>query len=64
MKLTKEMEREYLESGGGRCPYCKSTNLNTDGFEEGSASERVSCVNCDMEWVDCYQLVGITELDQ
>lgn len=62
--FTKKQEKTYLENGGTKCPKCGSENIegaswNADGG--GTASQEVSCLDCDAEWFDVYNLVGIQE---
>ena len=64
MKLTKQMEKEYIKKGGIRCPYCRSEDIQTVSSIEADdygATQRVDCRNCKEEWTDIYKLVGIIE---
>jgi ribosomal protein S27E len=59
MNMSKE--REYVESKGVRCPYCKSEDIE-GGFVEtnaGTAQQNIRCNNCGEEWTDSYTLNGV-----
>lgn len=53
----------YLQSGGTRCPSCGSHDITGESVEvnEGTATQEVSCLACEAEWVDMYRLVGFQE---
>lgn len=57
-------QAEYIDEPG-RCPVCRSEAI-AGGFveiENGSAHQKVSCHDCDAEWVDTYTLTGYSELE-
>lgn len=64
MPLSEEKEREYVESGGTRCPHCGSENMETGAVQiDGpDAWADVQCTGCGEEWRDCYKLIGILPL--
>lgn len=53
---------EYVKQGGTCCPFCKSTDIVGDSIEIdcGTASQEVSCNDCNGEWKDQYDLAGFT----
>ena len=62
--FTQEQVNRYVNGGGGTCPFCGSQQF--DGEEsviedDGYASQAVTCVKCDKQWTDVYQLVGVVE---
>jgi len=60
-------EKEYIESGGTKCPICQSNNLSADGqiISDGlSAWGLVECHNCGAKWNDVYELIGIQILEE
>lgn len=62
--LTDQQKKQYLDTEGVRCPYCKSPDIEGGhmSVEHCGASQTVTCTNCDAEWIDDYELVGITEI--
>lgn len=55
---------EYVDEPG-RCPHCRGDNIE-GGFvniDNGTASQPISCNDCDATWVDTYTLTGYTELE-
>lgn len=57
-------QEQYIKDPG-QCPVCRSTEIE-GGFVEidnGTASQRVSCNDCDAVWTDTYTLTGYTELE-
>lgn len=63
-----ELEAEYLKYGGKNCLYCKTPDsvLATGELqhEQTSIFQQCKCVVCKREWVDCYQLNGISEVEE
>ena len=59
--ITREQSEQYVNSGGSRCPLCRSTNIEAEQQAEISsdgAYQNVRCLDCDAEWIDCYVLVA------
>ena len=54
-------EKEYVQSGGCRCPFCGSQDIEGGDREidDGVAQQEMYCTECDGEWIDVYHLVGI-----
>ena len=54
--------RQYAESGGQTCPFCRSTNVEAAGAimpdDRDSATLEVECNDCGRTWKDIYRLVG------
>ena len=57
--------KDYVE-GEGKCPVCKSTQIEGDSIDiEGKhAYQSVGCNNCGASWVDEYALTGYAELEK
>lgn len=55
----------YLKAGGCCCPFCGSEDVVGEGVEvnKASASQEVSCSNCDKTWYDEYELTGFREIN-
>lgn len=49
-----------------RCPACNSRNISADSFEQfsaGYASRKVTCENCNYEWSELFEFIGIENVD-
>ena len=55
-----ELVKKYLACSH-ECPFCGSGNISGDSveIESGVAYQLVSCNECERDWTDWYQLVGI-----
>ncbi len=55
--------KEYLQNGGGFCPYCRSDEIEGDDmeFDRGCMEQRIRCHECSKRWWDHYSLEGIVE---
>lgn len=64
-KITKAMESLYLKRQGLRCLYCGSEELSGGELTlDGPIGwANVQCINCEREWVDRYELTGVTEAE-
>ena len=66
-KLTvAQIQKDYLEAGGVRCPFCKSHDIEAgrfDGGEDGTAWQDVICHGCTAEWKDVYKLDRIETIE-
>lgn len=54
-------DKEYLKSGGNKCPICGSDNISADGTFESDGTrawQRVTCNLCTSDWDDVYELKG------
>mgnify|MGYP006282999749 CR=1 FL=1 len=64
-ELTAEQIREYVERGGGYCPYCGHDQIEGDSYdcETPELGQRVHCLNpdCERSWFDVYRLRTIVE---
>lgn len=58
--------REYLDSGGTRCPSCKAGNVEGGNIDVDMLYVRQPCwcTECGAQWVDTYTLDGYTELEE
>jgi hypothetical protein len=52
-------QTDYIEAPN-RCPKCRSLNIQGGSvdIDANTASQAVSCSDCDAEWSDIYHLVG------
>lgn len=57
-------QEEYVKKRGLQCPNCASDQLEGDSVEidAGIAWQKVSCLDCDSSWTDCYDLTGFNQL--
>lgn len=53
-----EVEKNYLENGCSRCPFCGSKDIHVIPASHEDAKE-VLCENCREHWLECYEIVGI-----
>src|SRR5688572_8997575 len=65
-----ERKRDYLASGGVRCPGCRSDNLVGGDLTvtDGAVYQDVRCFGCNITFTDVYRLAGVeteefTDLD-
>lgn len=51
---------EYIQNGGGYCPFCKSENIQRHSFEiKGKrAEEPITCNNCGKGWKNIYTITS------
>lgn len=59
--LRKPMTTEqYVETGGTRCPFCRSQNCEGEPveFDAGYALQEVGCNDCGRAWRDVYTLTS------
>lgn len=64
--FTKEQEQAYLDNGAVKCPKCGSDNIEANHWNNDgglTATQECGCLNCDAEWLDVYNLVGIQEVN-
>ena len=59
--LTEEDKQKYVKSGGAVCPYCGEWNVEGAFCEtnEGFASQKMFCTECEKSWYDIYTLTAI-----
>jgi transcription elongation factor Elf1 len=55
---------EYVGKLGLQCPHCHSTNISGGevNIDAGTATQEVTCDDCDSEWLDVYNLTGYADL--
>ena len=58
--LTKEQIDNYLKNPNS-CPYCGAQNIEASNWDGDTATEEVECKDCNKNWYDCYELVGMEE---
>lgn len=63
--LTDEQYVKKAKKGGCCCPFCGSDNLDGEGVDVGkaSATQEVTCQDCNASWYDEYQLTGYTVIN-
>lgn len=51
---------QYVETGGTRCPFCRSQESEGGPveFDAGYALQKVVCNGCDKTWIDIYTLTN------
>ncbi len=56
-----KLVQEYINCGGVFCPFCQSNELSTHNveFNEGVATQDVSCNDCQKHWTDTYTLLSV-----
>jgi len=61
--LTIAKSEDYLRRHGVDCPNCGHPDVEGGCVEvdAGSAWQKLSCSECDAEWVDIYTLTGVEE---
>lgn len=54
---------EYAEDKGRHCPFCRGTDFRGGSIEvaAGTATQEVTCHDCDKSWIDQYALTGYLE---
>lgn len=65
--LTAEQVREWLRLVGLHCPYCQSTHLEAGpirGHMPKSLTQDMHCPNCGRDYVECFSLTGLIELNK
>lgn len=60
-EMTKEQKESYIQSGGARCPFCGSEDLDGHGvnIDSGTASQEMMCTDCGQGWFDIYTLTNV-----
>ena len=61
--ISAEKKRSYLRDTG-KCPYCGSTSITGESVEidGASASQEISCAECERRWRDVYRLAKVEEI--
>ena len=67
LKLTQDQIDTYAKMGGVDCPYCGVSGYiyeqSRHEFDSPTIWQDVRCHSCGREWIDKYQLVGLSEVD-
>ena len=65
MFLSRQQQREYVDNGGGRCPFYQSDNLSGGAWdaEYGTAYHEIACVSCGERWTTVYLLDHIYQME-
>ena len=63
--ITQAQVTEYVHQGGGHCPHCGSDQISGGHIEVSGteAWQEVSCMDCEAEWQDLYEMVGVGNPD-
>ena len=64
--LTPEQEKQYIQGGGIKCPFCGSA-VETNGIAEINLTEavqEVNCTKCKASWDDVYRLVELRDVQR
>lgn len=58
---TKEAREKYVRTGGVRCLFCGSEQIEGGAFEcnAGMAGQEVRCLDCSEEWIDVYSMIEV-----
>jgi transposase-like protein len=61
MTMTKKQKTYYLKHDGLRCPYCKSSNIESGALRVGDSTlcADVKCSVCGRTWQDVYGIVDV-----
>lgn len=59
--IGEDIEKNYIEHQGSICPFCGSENISAGFFNGEHMTQDVSCLDCESEWYDKFELVGIGE---
>ncbi len=64
--LSEEAIKSYVCGGGVRCPYCRSSDIQSARLEaDGPAAwADAECADCGRIWRDVYRLVTVEEVDE
>lgn len=69
MPFTEEQQKEYIEYGGDRCPYCNGHRCftgNSSGSPGGPPELYYDkeCMECGKEWIEVMGIVRIEEVPE
>lgn len=55
--------KQYVETGGTRCPFCRGQNITGGAveFDAGYAHQEINCADCSKTWIDIYTLTKYEE---
>jgi transposase-like protein len=59
--LTKDAITKYNNSPY-HCPYCESSDICANDFNEETGRQKVLCNNCKESWNDIFKFSGIEEV--
>ena len=57
--------KKHVALKGTQCPFCTSTDIEGDSVEvnEGRATQRMGCNECNSVWEDIYMLTGVVAIE-
>jgi transcription elongation factor Elf1 len=60
--LTPEQKKVYLATGGAKCPFCGSDDIESSAGDTDAnyTTREVACGACGEEWTDVYTLTDVT----
>lgn len=62
--ITERFFQRYVWDGGVSCPWCKSSDIETEpgsnSYDDGGIDRTVCCNKCGREWTEAYRLVGVS----
>jgi hypothetical protein len=62
--FTEEVKADYLKSGGGHCPYCRSKDISATepvDMDGDNGGQVIECFECEKRWMDIVSLTDICE---
>ena len=62
---TKEAKEKYIRTGGVRCLFCDSDQIEGGSFEceAGCVWQQIRCLACRQEWIDLHHLCDVQNPD-
>jgi len=59
--LTEKQKKEYLKSGYGKCPKCKSSDIEGSSFDvdDKYVTQDLTCNECGFSYRDVYTLSNV-----
>lgn len=65
--MKKMTDKEYVKSGGNKCPYCHKETVDSEPgeFDDEGAARKCTCTNpeCGKTWIECLALIGYIDND-
>jgi transposase-like protein len=59
--LTEAMAAQYVAQGGGKCPFCRSGDLEGGSQDADGPTivQDIKCLACGRRWYDVYRLAAV-----
>ncbi len=63
--MNEEQKRNYIKSGGLRCPYCASRKLDQlrKQYYSSNVARDICCEDCGKQWTEIHGLVDVETND-